>query len=324
MSGENNTGGTAAAENASAVSADSSTTAGDAAGGTTAGMVELPLGEALTLVESLPITRAQRAQLVVIAGAVGSGKTTLIAVLFHLFQRGEFEGYFFAGSETLVGFDQRCYLARTASGRPKADTARTRPGEERQLLHLRVRRHDLATPACDILLSDLSGEDYREAKNSVEECRRLPLLGRADHFVLLINAHQLTQLDCRQKTRNEATSLLRTCLDAGQLGKFSYVDVLLSRWDLVNQGDPETMSFITELEKLLEQQFAHRVNRLRYARIAARPHPGSSYSLGYGLDVVFPSWVEDHYVPACHSQPFARPDHYAAEFDRYLERRLTL
>ena len=247
MSEENSTGETAAAENASAVSADSSVTGGDAAGGTTAGMVELPVGEALTLGESLPITRAQRAQLVVIAGAVGSGKTTLIAVLFQLFQRGEFEGYLFAGSETLVGFDQRCYLARTASGRPNADTARTRPGEERQLLHLRVRRHDLATPARDILLSDLSGEDYREAKNSVEECRRLPLLGRADHFVLLIDADQLTKLDCRQKTRNEATSLLRTCLDAGQLGKFSYVDVLLSRWDLVNQDAPETMSFIAEL-----------------------------------------------------------------------------
>jgi hypothetical protein len=295
---------------------------GNAPLGKPVSVVELPLGEALTLGESLHITRARRVQLVVIAGAVGAGKTTLMAALFHLFQKGSFAGYLFAGSETLLGFDRRCYLARTASGRSTPNTERTHPGEERQLLHLRVRRHDLQAPARDVLLSDLSGEDYREAKDSVEECKRLPLLKRADHFVLLIDASQLAQLDSRQRARNEATALLGTCLDAGQLGKFTFVDVLLSKWDLVNTGDSETVRFIEELEQLLKRQYARRVGRLRSMRVAARPGLGDS--LGHGLDQVFPSWVEDHAVPVCQDGRLASPGDYTTEFDRYLKRRPRL
>ena len=322
MSEENKSSEAAPTENVQATAVDSGVMASDTAVAKAAGVVELPLGEALTLGGSLQITRARRTQLIVVAGAVGAGKTTLIAALFHLFQRGPFAGYFFAGSDTLIGFDRRCYLARIASGRSNPDTDRTRPGEESQLLHLRVRKQGLLAPAKDILLSDLSGEDYREAKDSVEECKRLPLLKRADHFVLLIDAGQLAQLDSRQRVRNEATALLGTCLDAGQIGNFTYVDVLLSKWDLVNTGDSETVSFIEELERLLEQQFARRVGRFRSTRIAARPSP--RYSLGHGLDRVFPSWVEDHAVPVSHNGQDARPDSYVTEFDRYLERRPRL
>lgn len=322
MSEENNSSEAATAEAIQAPAVDIGAGVENTPVSKAEGMVELPLGEALTLKESLHITRARRTQLAVIAGAVGAGKTSLIAALFHLFQKGTFAGYLFAGSETLIGFDQRCYLARTASGRLNPDTERTRPGEERQILHLKVRKQDLQTPIQDILLSDLSGEDYREAKDSVEECRRLPLLKRADHFVLLIDASQLAQLDSRQRARNEATALLGTCLDAGQIGKFSHVDILLSKWDLVNTGDEGTMAFITEMEKLLEQQFAHRVGRVRYTRIAARPQRG--YSLGYGLDSVFPSWVEDRAVPVCQNGRSVRPDEYITEFDRYVQRRLRL
>ncbi len=185
------------------------------------GLVDLPLGEALTVRESLPITLARRTQLLLIAGTVGSGKTTLITSLFHLFERGPFAGYLFAGSDTLIGFDWRCHLARTASGASKANTERTKRGEDRELLHLRLRKKGCTTPPTDVLISDLTGEKYVDAKDSIDECRRLPLLRRADHFVLLIDSSKLSKPDARQRAKNNAIMLLRTCLDADQFERLT-------------------------------------------------------------------------------------------------------
>src|SRR5664280_2888465 len=93
MSAENtNNGGgeTTATDNSQVATTDGQVNVEDSTVHAAAGVIDLPLGDALTLSESLHITRAQRTQLVVIAGAVGSGKTTLIATLFHLFQRRDF------------------------------------------------------------------------------------------------------------------------------------------------------------------------------------------------------------------------------------------
>ncbi|MCB0336063.1 MAG: hypothetical protein KDD62_07140, partial [Bdellovibrionales bacterium] len=66
--------------------------------------IDLPSGEALTLLETRRITANSRVQLILLVGAVDSGKSSLIAGLFHMFQRGTIGDYFFAGSESLIGF----------------------------------------------------------------------------------------------------------------------------------------------------------------------------------------------------------------------------
>ena len=291
---------------------------------TESNLVDLPLGEALTPEESLSITLAERTQLLVIAGAADSGKTTLIASLFHLFERAPFAGYVFAGSQTLIGFDRRCHLGRTACGGARPDTERTRRGEDREFLHLRLRKQDLDGQSVDVLISDLSGEDYRDAKDSIEECRRLPFLRRADHFILLVDSHGLSLPSSRQKTKNEATMLLRSCLDANQLGPKSLVDVIFSKWDLVDENDEaQTGRFIRDLEESIMEHFAPRFRRLRVARIAARPEkPG--FKLGYGLADLFPSWVEESPATEITSDQPVYPADVPTEFDRYLKRRSVL
>jgi len=94
--------------------------------------IDLPRGQALTTSEASQISSAKRSQLIVIAGEVKSGKTTLLTSLFHCFQKGPFSGYMFAGSKTLVGFDLRCFYARTACEKDRMDTARTIPGAKDQ------------------------------------------------------------------------------------------------------------------------------------------------------------------------------------------------
>jgi len=50
--------------------------------------IDLPRGQALTTSEASQISSAKRSQLIVIAGEVKSGKTTLLTSLFHCFQKG--------------------------------------------------------------------------------------------------------------------------------------------------------------------------------------------------------------------------------------------
>ena len=285
--------------------------------------IDLGLGEALTLEEAARIAASARAQVLIIAGAVESGKTTLVASLFHLFQRGPFAGYLFAGSASLVGFDRRCFLARTASDREEMGTARTRPGETRTFLHLRTRPEDLSSAATDLLVFDLSGEDYKQAKDSVGECRQLGVLRRADHFVLLVDGEQLSDIAQRQKARNEPCMLLRSCLDAGQLHEHSLVDILFTKWDLVEpeQARTEHTEFVEDVTEDFKQRFSDRVGRLRFSMIAARPTKPGPYSLGHGMADLLPSWVKER--PRQHVRervPVATQS--LSECDRYLLRRL--
>lgn len=287
--------------------------------------IDLHTGKALTAQEAYRITAARQVQLLMIAGAVGSGKTTLIASIFHCFQRGPFANYLFAGSDTLLGFDQRCYLARTASGRSTADTDRTIPGTEHLLLHLRIRASNLSSPAKDVLISDLSGEHFEAAKDSVSECRCLSLIQRADHFILLVDGEKLVEPERRQGAKNEAVMLLRSCLDAGQLGQRSLVDVLFSKWDLVDTSEnkPENLAFVENVEVSIKEQFEPHVGRLRFFKVAARRAKGD-FPIGYGLAKPFVSWVSDTSDKTLPTNIKLHEPSGISEFDRYFKRTLPL
>lgn len=283
--------------------------------------VELPLGQALTIPECYQIASARRVQLVVIAGAVKSGKTTLIASLFHSFQRGPLGGYLFAGSKTLIGFDQRCHDARTASNRYRQAMERTKSREERALLHLRVRPEVDMSRSIDLLLTDLSGEDFKDATNSIEECQSVPLIKRADHFVLLVDGERLSSNDSRQGARNEAQMLLRCCLDAGQLGNRSLVDVVISKWDILSTSEAaaNAEAFTEAMGESLSKQFAKRLGRLRFHKIAARPDT-CEFVLGNGLDELWPSWLEETPNSVLPWVPTKRKAPAYCEFDRFDQR----
>jgi len=197
--------------------------------------VKLPEGGAFDLLSASVVTCANSTQVIVLAGGIGSGKTTLLASIYEKFQKSPFAGYIFAGSLTLPAFERRCHLARIASERSQPDTERTK-GMEDTLLHLRVRKQDLSYPSQDLLFTDLGGERFRLARDSTEECRRLEILLRADHFVLLMDGEKLAQVEDRLQARASSRSLLRSCLDAQMLGAHSYVDVLFTKWDLVKCG----------------------------------------------------------------------------------------
>ncbi|HZZ26779.1 MAG TPA: hypothetical protein VFE46_02130 [Pirellulales bacterium] len=280
------------------------------------GIVRLSHGRALSFEDSYPITAASRARLILLAGLPKSGKTTLIASLFHGFQKGPFAGYAFSGSETLLGFDERCHDARISSRRSIATTERTKTGTTDLLLHLKVTGVSDGQTT-DILFVDMSGEHHDAIRDSVEECRNLAGLRRADHFVLLLDGEKLADTSQRQKAKTDAFVLLRSCLDSDELRSSSLVDIVITKWDLAlgSGGTDEVETFAKEIEAEGSTRFSNRCARLRFMRIAARP-TSEALPFGWGLVDLFAGWVRD--IPeAFHSPAAVTVGLTSTEFDRF-------
>lgn len=272
-------------------------------------------GKALTLKDVYEITALSRARVILLAGMPKSGKTTLIASLFHAFQRGPLAGFAFAGSRTLLGFDARCHDARVSSRRSSAATERTKTEAAELLLHLQVRK-DYCSSVTDLLFVDMSGEHYEAVRDSVDECKNVPLIRRADHFVLLVDGERLADLAQRQKARTDARMLMRSCFDSGEMKPTSLVDVLVTKWDTAQTSATlqEVTAFSDAIEKELAALVSAKCSRFRFARVAARPTT-TILPVGWGMEEIFSKWVAD--VPELFHSP-KRPSvqQVHTEFDR--------
>jgi hypothetical protein len=254
------------------------------------GLINLPTGKELDEPGAQKLEVARPVRLVVIAGPVGCGKTTLLTSLYELFQWGPVSGYSFAGSSTLPAFERRCYFSRTASERSEPDTERTPFGEVRYL-HLRVCPEDLSREI-DFLFTDVSGETFERARDSTEECQRLTFLRQADHFLLLLDSEKLIVKEKRWEVAHDSMTLLRSCLDSGMLVTNCLVNVLWTKFDYFEaSSSAEHTRFLTQLEGEIRTEFGSRIARLSFSRIAARPTQVDNLKFGHGLPELLSYWA---------------------------------
>ncbi len=284
---------------------------------------ELASGKELDEVTALSITSSCASRVIVVAGAVKSGKTTLIAALYEQFLRGHFAGYCFAGSVTLAAFEERCHLARLESGGASADTPRTeREFERRPLLHLQVRREEPTASFRDLLFTDITGEAFELARDSTEYCQKFGVLRRADHIVLLVDGARLVNPSERYEATATPRNFLRRCLDAGMLGNRALVDVLVTKWDIVAValGVSEADRHLDEWWKGMARDFEPRLGRLRRALVAAGATAISGLAPSFNLEKLLRSWTEESPFFDEPMEEIALPTPQR-EFDRYVLRR---
>lgn len=284
-------------------------------------LVNLRSGNGLSFLEANSISRRGISRVIIFAGTAKSGKTTLLSSLYLLFHRQPFAGYLFSGCDTFVGFEERNYYLEIVSGLPKPTMERTVVSEA---LHLQVRREDVSNLPVELLLCDISAEDFEEAKDSTETCKQMTVIQRADTFVLLVDGAKLLDSATRQRAKNDPVSFLRNCLDTGMLRPETAVDVVLTKWDLIegNADRDDIVAFADSVEAAILRQFSHRLMRLRVKRIAAHPFE-SALPLGFGLDGLFHLWVE-HGVQTIRTvtTPLTLLNvQNAGEYDRYLFRK---
>jgi len=267
--------------------------------------VNLPSGKPLKEDGASNLLRAHAAPIILLAGAAKSGKTTLLASLHDSFQRKPFAGYLAAGSRTLMGFEERCFDSRAASGQDDPTTVRTRPAEGLLFYHLKLRNEDLKTAIQHVLLADMSGEHYSGALDLTTEIHELTIISRADHFVHLVDGGKLVSKEFSALTQSNAMMLMRRCFEEGMLENDAKVDILLTKWDIALRrcGEEKAQETLRKQLDAFNTAFGSRVARLRVTPVAARPHYKSTLQPAYGLGDLLRSWVDE---PPRKTQPQPR------------------
>ena len=154
--------------------------------------------------------------LVGILGEPNAGKTGCLVSLYLSVGQRLLDGFSFADSQTLMGFEEVSQGARRWNkGRiPEQFTDHTKLSDDRTagFLHIRLARPQQGN-SVDLLCSDLPGEWTTELieQNRVD---RLEFLRRADVIWLVVNGTQLVASDTRQ------LCVQRTKLAIERLGSF--------------------------------------------------------------------------------------------------------
>lgn len=260
-------------------------------------------GDALSPEESFSIAAASRPTVVVFAGQVGSGKTTLMTSLYERLGHGPVAGRLFAGSRTLPGFERRCHLGRIASGLASPDTERT-AFDALPWLHLRTRAADLASPSHDLLLGDFYGEHFTRLVAGTTQPHEMPFLRRADHVCLIINGERIASEVDRVFERQAAHDLLGALAQDGTLASTQVLSLVLTKLDIVRRAGSGAQTVADDVLRELadELRASHADTDVPIVLTAARSTI-PELPLGHGLEELLALWVRKPQVQLAHPPP---------------------
>jgi hypothetical protein len=258
------------------------------------GLYTLPLGTALDETQAQSMASDRPVRLVVTAGAVDCGKTTLLATVYELFQTGPVGLIQFAGCETFPAFEQRCHLSRAESENEKSDTGRTAyDGPHPEYLHVKLQEGPDGNVHTDFLFTDVSGEMFEHARNSTDECKKLTFLLRASHLVVFLDCEKAVQTDKRWVMVQDAKSLLQSCMDSNMLSPECYVTVVWAKCDYFKaaKNKQAVEEFVTGVEQDFKATFGQRIPRFKFHRAASRPTRFPNLKMGFGVRELLKDWV---------------------------------
>jgi hypothetical protein len=278
---------------------------------------EVARGDALTPRESFSVAAASRATVVVFAGHVGSGKTTLMTSLYERLGRGPVAGRFFAGSRTLPGFERRCHLGRVASGLASPDTQRT-TFDALPWLHLRTAAADNYLNAQTLLLGDFYGEHFSRLVAGTTKASELPFLRRADHVCLMINGEKMASDVSRVHETQASTDLLKALLEDQTLASPRALSLVVTKLDVVNRAGRAAQDEVDALCTALagEVRREHPNIDVPIVLTAARSTI-SALPLGHGLEELVALWVDRPQIQLSHEPP-PIPAQQQSAFDLFL------
>jgi len=254
------------------------------------GMIDVYSGKALRLNEVNRISTSAISRLIILAGMPDAGKTTLLLSLMHLFQtKPEFQNYIFAGSETLLDFEEKAHPSKAESENVEENTGRTPIGPP-TFLHLAV-NNKTSNHSTNLIFTDVSGELFNALKDNTEQCKNFTLAERADHFVILFDADRITTLKDRAIAKTSGISIIKSLIQAGTLKPHTRIQIIFSRWDLyIQKGKQKSHDeYIDLLKTDLRAQIGSKFE-IEFFEVSARPK-SNLLTFGHGLEKVFPMWV---------------------------------
>lgn len=252
--------------------------------------IKLFTGRELSFKETTIITNRYDSKLIAIVGESKSGKTTLLAEYYINLQKQPIEEYFFAGSKTQTGFEERCFYATVGSKAKKPDTGRTQ-SREFSFLHLALKHKDeLDKEPTHFLISDISGETFREAKGSTVLMKDLTILKAADFILFIIDGEKIATKATRALTIEEAKTFIQKALDENIFDSKTNLKVAVSKWDFLHSDT--SFDFSDKIERVFKERFEGRLGRIEFTKLAARSE-NTDVKAGYGLYDLLKSWKNE-------------------------------
>ncbi|CAD1793556.1 hypothetical protein XSP_002678 [Xanthomonas euroxanthea] len=190
------------------------------------GALPLDSGRADRVLALLP------SRMIGVIGVHDSGKTSVIAGLFDLFQLGPIGETSFAGSSTLHGLEIICHDARVASERDEPHSERTKRGEVR-FYHLDVLRNGLLQ---SLLIADRSGEEYEEVADLTANATAMFELRRADVITVLVDGQRLASPRDRADVMGTIPLIIQGMVENGAFPRKPNLAIVLTKNDVVQDS----------------------------------------------------------------------------------------
>jgi hypothetical protein len=248
--------------------------------------VRLPPGGYLATDDSA-LAVERKARVVVLAGFQGSGKTTLLCCLYGRYQQGPFAGTSFAGSRSLRAFEQIAHEDRPQSGREVPTTQRTSRSQT-GFLHLRM-MPDNAESSIDVLFSDLSGEPYAEIVDRPSLASTLPALQRGDSIGIVVDGSLLVGPEERHVSAYRTQLLQRAILDYGGSRADADLDIILTKWDVLQAAGHQATEYALALVRELADAASESHDAASFVT-CGRSLADKKVTTGSGLDALVKRW----------------------------------
>lgn len=229
-----------------------------------------------------------------VIGVHDSGKTSVIAGLFDLFQSGAVSDCTFAGSSTLHGLEIICHDSRVASERNEPHSERTKRGEVR-FYHLDMLQDGALR---SLLIADRSGEEYEEVADLAANADGMFELRRADVITILVDGRRLATPSDRADVIGALPLIIRGMVENGAFMRKPSLAVVLTKNDVV-QASPRKERVEQDFRAIaagLKEEFAEHFGEFGSFITCASP-ADTNLSRGAGLDEMLGFWMKPSAQP---------------------------
>jgi hypothetical protein len=187
---------------------------------------------------------------------------------------GEYE---FAGSRTLMRFEELNWLATVESGASKPSMDHTSRRYDNSCLHLAVQPKGSDRHHIDLLLNDISGDTYPDAISASSVCETLLCVRRADHLGVVVDGGAIVDRYRRHDHLAKAINFVDRLLQTGQIGSQTILHLIITKLDELNAEPKDAPSHraVESLEDTFQTKFTGQVAVVHKWRIAARPLDGT-------------------------------------------------
>lgn len=198
------------------------------------------------------LVKSSRPELIVLLGLNDFGKSTFAGSLYQLLRsRGGIGNYIFIDSETFIGWERRVYLRRIESEGPST-TKRTIRGEN-AFLHLKMQKVN-TKENFEVVISDSSGEVYRDYISNNELIGRDKAIAQADKLLLFVDSTKLYSRSYRSFA-DDYTSLMRRLKENSKLPSHAIVYLIFNKIDLKDKKDKSRTDHEEVIKKIVQDAF---------------------------------------------------------------------